>query len=118
MSRRGVHRRLVALLAAYGLALHGLLSTFAAGSPVLAFDAPLCSHASAEQHGGSGKRLPAHDSACTLCPFMCGTAGPLPSFDAKLALPVLTGAAPLPARPAVPVARAVVHAGLARAPPA
>ena len=118
MSRGGIHRRLVALVAAYAFALHGLLIAFAPASPVLGFDAPLC--AAAVSHGGdAGKNGPPPVPDCTLCPLMCSSAaGPLPSFDAKLVPPVGSGEVlPAPSH-AAPVVRPAAQAGLARAPPA
>ncbi len=117
MVRRGIHRRLVALAAAYALALHGLVVALAPPSAAPAFAAPLCSQQAA-YGGGAGKRLPAHDPDCTVCPLACASAVPLPTVDVSLAPPMRIGGRLLAPWRAAPVVRPVVQAGLARGPPA
>ncbi len=121
MWRAGVHRRLVALVAAYGLALQGVLAAVAVASPALALDAVVCS---AHAPGGQADRNPGgnpppHGPDCALCPFACGNAAVAPPARTATLAAILGPGEAMPApRPNIPVARTVLPAGLARAPPA
>lgn len=116
MVHRGIHRRLVALVAAYALALQGLLTVFSSVSPALAPNAEICSTAT-PSHGEPGRKGPVHRPDCPLCVLACSGAAMLPSRAASL-IPAFGPSEAMRALPAdAPVARAPVHAGLARAPP-
>jgi hypothetical protein len=121
MPRTCPPRRLVALIAAYGLALQALLSAFAAVVPAGALDWVVCS-ADGQARGGEGDRndspAPGHGPDCAVCPLVCGSAAPLPSSDIQVVLMLGSGAALPEQHLAGLVAPAVIHAGLARAPPA
>jgi len=117
MRRGGLHRRLVALVAAYAVALQGLLAAVAAVSPARALDAVICSAQASAHAGHEGGHAPPLRPDCTFCPLACGAAAPPPASAARLVLIVAPGA-PMPApRPDRPVGRGVLRAGLARAPP-
>lgn len=115
MWRVGLHRQLVALFAAYGLALQGLLAAVAAVAPALAADAAVCS-VQAPAHGAPG-HAPPHGPDCTLCPLIgCGAITP-PARPTSLA-PIVRASESMPApHSAIPIARTILRAGLARAPP-
>ncbi|HEY2135679.1 MAG TPA: DUF2946 family protein [Xanthobacteraceae bacterium] len=111
-------RRLVALVAAYGLALQVLLSGFVTASPAGAI---ICTADHAGAAAGAVDtnpfHLPGHPDACAVCALACGAAAPAPSGDAGIA-PMQAAAEAVPApRPAAAVRHAMVRAGLARAPP-
>ena len=114
-----LHRRLVAVVAAYGLALHGLLSAIAGAVPPL--DPVLCA-ASVPGHGGVGRDAPppSHwpDGAnCGMCPLVCGGTAMTP--PAATIVPVLvSGEAQLPQPVGAAPRAAPPRGGLARAPPA
>jgi hypothetical protein len=117
MIRAGLHRRLIALAAAYALALQALIAVAAVTAPSLG--AVLCSsdHRSPGQ-GGRDAPAPAHELACAFCPFAGPDAAPLPE-----AVAIAVRFDPAPAaraawRAAAPAIRVVLRAGLARAPPA
>jgi hypothetical protein len=115
MWRVGIHRRLVALFAAYGLVLQGLLAAVAAVAPTLAADAVVCS-VQVPAHGAPG-HAPPHGSDCTLCPLICCGAIAPPARPASLA-PIVGASDAVPApRSAILIARTILRAGLARAPP-
>jgi hypothetical protein len=115
MVHRSTHRRLVALVAAYALALQGLLTVVSSVSPALAPNAAICSTAT-PSHGEPGRKGPVHRPDCLGCALACGGAT-MPSRAASL-FPAFGPSEAMRALPAgAPVARAPVHAGLARAPP-
>jgi len=116
MRRAGLHRRLVALVAAYAVALQGLLAAVAAVSPAHALDAVVCMAQAPAHAGHTGREAPRRPD-CMLCPLACGSAVTPPTSAVRLVLIVAPGA-PMPApRADQPVARAMLRAGLARAPP-
>ena|SRR5215472_5587966 len=109
-------RRLVAVAAAYGLALHGLLSVLAGATPPL--DPVLCA-ADVPGHGGVGRNAPpaSHWPDCAACPLVCGGAAVPPRAAAIVPTGAVREIPPLQPilaapRPAPP------RSGLARAPPA
>jgi hypothetical protein len=112
-----LRRRTIALLAAYAVALHGLLLSFA---PVgLALIPPslaaLCSHDS-----GDGTGPPAgHDVPCaSLCTALeHGIAGPVPSGIAVAVVAFRHIAAPRPVNPWVPPLRVLSGPHIPRGPP-
>ena len=117
MLRTGLPRRLIALVAAYGLALQAMLSAVAAVAP--AFDQIICT--AGRDAGGTDTRhpsLPGHEPGCPLCPLACGGALALPRLDAVIAPPLGFGVAIAAPAAAAPLVRIVCRAGLARAPPA
>jgi hypothetical protein len=117
MFQRSIHRRLVALVAAYALALQGLLLTVVSSvSPALAPSAAICSSAT-PSHGEPGRKGPVHRSDCPGCALACGGAAMLPSRAASLILAFGPSEAMRALPASAPVARAQLHAGLARAPP-
>jgi hypothetical protein len=125
MRRARLHRRLIALVAAYGLALQALLSAFAAVAPadaldLVTLDPIVCAGGPHPEGGEGGESLPArsrHDSGCALCPLGCGGALPAAWPDAGM-VGVLHVVAVTPRpRMSVPPARGVIRTGLARAPP-
>jgi hypothetical protein len=116
MVHRTIHRRLVALVAAYALAVQGLLTVFSSVSPALAPNAAICSTAT-PSHGEPGRKGPSHRPDCPGCALACSGAAMLPSRAASL-FPAFGPSEAMRVLPAsAPVARAQVHAGLARAPP-
>jgi len=116
MRRAGLHRRLVALVAAYAVALQGLLAAIAAVSPARALDAVVCTAQALEHSGHQDGRAPPRPD-CTLCPLACASAVVPPASAARLVL-ILAPGDPMPTpRAERPVARAMLRAGLARAPP-
>jgi hypothetical protein len=116
MRRAGLHRRLVALVAAYAVALQGLLAAVAAVSPARALEAVLCTAQAGEHPGQQGGHAPPRPD-CTLCPLACASAVAPPASAARVVLIVALGD-PMPApRAERPAARAMLRAGLARAPP-
>lgn len=114
MFQRSIHRRLVALVAAYALALQGLLTVFSLVS--LGPDSAICS-TTTPSHGEAGGKGPVHRPDCPGCALVCGGAGMLPGRAASLILTFGPGEAMRVLPAGAPVARAPVHAGLARAPP-
>jgi len=118
MSRANLHRRLVALIAAYGVALQGLFAAVAAVAPSAALDPIVCAApASAPTGHTTGGHGPPHGLDCTSCPLACGSAVTPPPPDASLARFAAAGDAVPAMPPERPVARVVLRAGLARAPP-
>jgi len=118
MFRTGLPRRLIALVAAYGLALQAMLAAVAAVAPPL--DQVICA-TGAGPHGAADPKhppAPGHQPGCMLCPLACGTALPGPSVDAVAACPIGAGVAIAVPPTAVALAPIVRRAGLARAPPA
>jgi hypothetical protein len=125
MRRARLHRRLIALIAAYGLALQALLSAFAVVSPaaaldLFAIDPIICAtgaHPGGGESDGSLPARPGHDVGCALCPLGCGGALAAAWPDARVSLTVhIITAVPQP-RMAAAVARVGIRTGLARAPP-
>jgi hypothetical protein len=113
-SRIGLRRRLVALAAAYGLALQALLSAFPVAAPAL--DPIICAAGAASHDGGTAPPAP-HGPDCTVCPLACGAAALPPPLAARIAVTFGT-AATIRARPTErPPMLIVTRAGLARAPP-
>jgi hypothetical protein len=118
MFRARLPRRLIALAAAYALALQMLLAAVV----VLAPDAAVASVICAPDHHwrGTGDApappLPSHD--CPFCPLAGAGAAALPPCGATAVRVDGAGATIRPLRDAVPATRAVARAGLARAPPA
>ena len=120
MSRTGLHRRLIALAAAYALALQALFVAFAA-PPGLGLDQVICTADGHAPAGGADDRSPApggHAPGCPLCPLACGATLALPPVGFTVAVFVEPSAAPRLAAVPAPVTRIVARAGLARAPPA
>jgi len=118
MFRTGLHRRLIALVAAYALALQTLLAAAVALSPGAAAASVICA---GERGGGSQGELPAaphHGIGCALCTLACAGGAALPA-NASMVAPIAATAITMrqPQR-AGPIARGVVRAGLARGPPA
>lgn len=118
MIRTGLHRRLIALVAAYALALQALLGAVVALSPGAAAASVICA---GERAGGSQRDLPAaphHDIGCALCALACAGGAALPTNVPAVA--PMVGAGPRMRQPqlAGSVARSVVRAGSARGPPA
>jgi DUF2946 family protein len=114
MFQRSIHRRPIALVAAYALALQGLLIVFSLVS--LGPDSAICS-TTTPAHGESGGKGPVHRPDCPGCALVCGGAGMLPGRAASLILTFGPGEAMRVLPASAPVVRAPVHAGLARAPP-
>lgn len=111
-------RRLIALVAAYGLALQTTLAAIAAVAPT--FDQVICA-ADNDPRGGADTEHPSppgHERGCPLCPLACGGAPVLPRLDATIAPPLGFGAAIAAPASTVSLARIFHRAGLARAPPA
>jgi DUF2946 family protein len=120
MPRVHLHRRLIALIAAYGLALQALLSAFGAVSPAMALDSIICAADGDLRGGGEGGPIPSrpgHESGCAICPLACGGAAPAAWSDAGIGLTFRVGVAIAPPRTAAPVGRVFFRSGLARAPP-
>lgn len=115
MVHRSIHRRLVALVAAYALALQGLLTAFSV-SPALAPNTAICSTVTPSK-GEPSRKGPVHHSDCPDCALACGGAAMLPPRAASLILAFGPGEAMRVLPTSAPVARVPVHAGLARAPP-
>lgn len=118
MFRTGIPRRLIALVAAYGLALQAMLAAVAAVTPAL--DQIIC--AADTDPGGAGDTrhlpTPGHEPGCPLCPLVCGGVAALPRVDvASAPSPGFSAIAPPPPM-FVHVKPVVARAGLSRAPPA
>jgi len=119
MSRASLHRRLVALVAAYGVALQGLFAAVAAVSPAAALDAVVCPAPASAPAGHAGGGAPPHRPDCPFCPLACGSAVTPPPPAASLVLIAAVGDV-MPAMPQPqqrPMSRIVLRDGLARAPP-
>jgi hypothetical protein len=120
--RAGLGHRLIALVAAYALALQTLLAAGVVASPGDAFASTICSsgHARGAADTPAPPAPPAsrHGLGCAFCPLACaGALAPPPGGAVALHrddVRAPTGAWSV----AVPVAHAIVRAGLARAPPA
>ena len=119
MFRAGLNRRLIALVAAYALALQTLLAAVVAAAPFDPLASVVCSTGDAPAPSDApASPSPEHQLGCVLCPLGCGGAAALPSF-ATIAVGIDRRGMPLrPPRVAASVARAPSRAGLARAPPA
>jgi hypothetical protein len=118
MFRTGLHRRLIALVAAYGLALQALLVGAAALSPSVAATSVICA---GERSGGPQRELPAmphHGIGCAFCTLACAGGVALPASAPTIVPPIGYGAAMREPHLAGPIARSVVRAGFARGPPA
>jgi hypothetical protein len=119
MFRTGLHRRLIALVAAYGLALQALLAAAVALSPGAAAAAVICA---GERSGGAPQpdlpATPHHGIGCALCTLACAGGAALPTNAPSVA--PIAGSGTLMRQPhlAEPVVRSVARAGLARGPPA
>jgi hypothetical protein len=116
MFRTGLSRRLIALVAAYGLALQAMFAAVVVAAPSTAFAAVVC--ASDHHSNPAGTRdppAPGHECGCPFCP-LAGAA----LLSAAATMVRLSGAAaPMPPwRFAAPARPFVSRAGLARAPPA
>jgi hypothetical protein len=117
--RISLRRRVVALVAAYALALQGLLAAFVAVAPSTSLDPVICT-AGAPAHGADGHDAPPvvpHGPDCPICPLACAGAAVLPPVAAVVAA-VAADMAPPPQPVATSFRPAVLRAGLARAPPA
>ena len=116
MFRAGLNRRLIALVAAYALALQTLFAV--AASPLDPFASIICSIAHASPADPAPMLPPpGHRYGCAFCPLAGAGAVALPP-SAATALPVEDASASMdPGHAAAPAAPAVARAGLARAPP-
>jgi hypothetical protein len=122
MLRTGVSRRLIALVAAYGLALQAMLAGVVVAAPDAAFPAVICApdhHLNAvDTRDPPTLPAPGHGSDCPFCLLACGGSTTLPS-GVPTAVRFHGAAAPMPPwRSAAPASRVMPRAGLARAPPA
>jgi hypothetical protein len=118
MLRTGLHRRLIALVAAYGLALQALLATVVALSPGAGATSVICA---GERDRGPQPELPAvprHGIGCALCALACGGGAALPTNPPTIALIAGPGTAMRHPQLVGSTARGVVRAGFARGPPA
>jgi len=118
MFRTGLHRRLIALVAAYGLALQALLAVAVVLSPDVGAAAVICA---GERGGGPQPDLPAaphHAISCALCTLACAGGAALPASTPTVAPIAGPGAAVRQPHLAGSPPRSVVRAGLARGPPA
>lgn len=118
MFRTGLHRRLIALVAAYGLALQALLAVVVVLSPDAAAMSVICA---GERGGAPARDLPAtphHGFGCALCALACA-GGATPPASASAVAPI-AGFASTIWHPqwAASIARGIVRAGFARGPPA
>jgi hypothetical protein len=117
MFRTGLSRRLIALVAAYGLALQAMFAAVVVAAPGAAFASVIC--APGHHWSPAGTRdTPAsgHGCDCPFCPLVGAAA--LPSAVATM-VRIYGAAAPMPPwRFAAPARPFVSRAGLARAPPA
>jgi hypothetical protein len=122
MFRPGTHRRLIALVAAYGLALQALLSVVVAVSPAAEFGAIICSAGAHPGGGAADDQLPpspGHRIGCPVCALGCAGAAPPVGSDAASVILWFTSSKVAREWPAVaPGARLFARVGLARAPPA
>jgi hypothetical protein len=119
MFRTGLHRRLIALVAAYGLALQALLAAAVALSPDAAARSVICA---GERAGGTQREMPAaplhHGVGCALCTLACA-GGAVPPASVPTVAPIACpGMAMRPPHVASSISRGVVHGGFARGPPA
>ena len=118
MFRTGLNRRLIALVAAYGLALQALLVAAVALSPDAAAASVICA---GERTGAPQRDLPAaphRGIGCALCTLACAGGAVPPASAATVAPTSGSGIAMRQPHPAGPIARRVVRAGFARGPPA
>jgi hypothetical protein len=118
MLRTGLHRRLIALVAAYGVALQALLAGAVAFAPSAVAASVICA---GERPGGPQRELPAtphHGIDCAFCTLTCAGGVALPASLPSIAPIAGTGTALRQPHVASPIARSVVRAGLARGPPA
>ncbi|HEY1544220.1 MAG TPA: hypothetical protein VGG01_17615 [Xanthobacteraceae bacterium] len=119
MFRTGLHRRLIALVAAYGLALQALLAAAVALSPGAAAAAVICA---GERSGGASQSVPPatphHGIGCALCTLACAGGAALPTNAPSVARMADPGTVMRQPYLAEPVPRGVARAGLARGPPA
>jgi len=114
-----IRRRTVALIAAYALALQGLLLAFVPAGPVSLAGpfAALCAHDSGD--GGGQDQPSQHDSPCAaLCAAMGqGIAGPLPPAPAVVLAIVQDPGASAPVSDWVPPHRFLSGPQIPRGPP-
>jgi hypothetical protein len=118
MFRTALHRRLIALVAAYGLALQALLAGTVALSPSAAIASVICA---GERSDAPQRELPAsphHGIDCTFCTLACAGGVALPTSAPTIVPIARYGAAIEQPRFATPIVRSVVRAGFARGPPA
>ena len=119
MLRTGLSRRLIALVAAYGLALQAMLAAVVVAAPGTAFASVICAPDHRSNAGGGTRHDPAPgpECDCAFCPL--AGAGPV-ALPTELPSPIRVygNAAPMRAwRGTAPVGLAAPRAGLARAPP-
>jgi hypothetical protein len=117
MFRTGLSRRLIALVAAYGLALQAMFAAVVVAAPSTAFASVICAPDHHWTPGGTRDTpTPGHGCDCPFCPL--ASAAALPCAAATMAR-ISGAAAPMPPwRFAAPAKPFVSRAGLARAPPA
>jgi hypothetical protein len=120
MCRTGLSRRLIALVAAYGLALQAMLA--GVGAPGAAFAAAICAPGHDWNSPGAPDipvpPVPGRGSECPFCPLACSGSADLPPSGMPTAVRIYGAGAPmLPSPGAAPASRIVSRAGLARAPP-
>ena|SRR5580704_4619357 len=118
MHRLGLPRRLIALVAAYGLALQTLLAAVIAPAPDAAFASVICASDHGRDAGDTNDvpPTPGHGPCCPFC-LLAGP-GPLPALATTTVRIDGAGAPMRPGRDAAPPPRPLARAGLARAPPA
>jgi|SRR5580704_4021635 hypothetical protein len=118
MLRARLPRRLIALTAAYALALQTLLAAVVVLAPDAAFASVICAsdHLSQGTRDAPAPPAPGHD--CPFCPLAGASAAALPPCPATAVRVDGAGAPMRPSCGAVPARRLVTRAGLARAPPA
>jgi len=118
MFRTGLHRRLIALVAAYALALQALLVGAAAFSPATMAAGVICEGA---RSGAPGRDLPAaphHDVGCALCTLACAGSAALPANAPTIGPIAGPGTALRQPHHGGVLAHAIMRAGSARGPPA
>lgn len=118
MFRTGLHRRLIALVAAYGLALQALLAGAVALSPSAAAASVICAGERPGEPQREPPATPRHGIDCALCTLACAGGTALPTSPPMIAPIARHGPAMRPLDPSTPIARSVVRAGFARGPPA
>jgi hypothetical protein len=119
MLRSGLSRRLIALVAAYGLALQAMLAAVVVAAPSTAFASVICAPDHPSNAGGTGlPAAPGHGCDCPSCPLAGAGAAALPSGVSATVRVYGAGAPMLPWHATAPVSRIAARAGLARAPPA
>jgi len=117
MLRRTTARRLIALVAAYALALQAIVAALALGAPAVA--GIICA---TPAHGGADRAptpvAPGHDLGCSICPLACASTLAPPPHAATIAWHADAGEKIAPPAWSRPSLRAPARSGLARAPPA